>query len=65
MKIRELEGILEYEIKEKEKVIARIERITAERDTLAQELKTIAQDVVSQNYSYPCPDTVDSLFTID
>ncbi|XP_054282991.1 golgin subfamily A member 1-like [Macrosteles quadrilineatus] len=45
VKIRELEGILEYEIKEKEKVIARIERITAERDTLAQELKTIAQDV--------------------
>lgn len=47
--IKELEGLIECEVKEKEKLMTRIERIAAERDNLAQELKKIAQDVVSFN----------------
>lgn len=42
--------MLEGEAKEKEKLMARIERIAAERDNLAQELKKIAQDVVSVSF---------------
>ena len=33
--------------KESERLLLRLERVCAERDTLAQELKNIAQDVVS------------------
>uniref|UniRef100_A0A1B6M186 GRIP domain-containing protein n=2 Tax=Graphocephala atropunctata TaxID=36148 RepID=A0A1B6M186_9HEMI len=45
VKIKELESMLEAEVKEKDKLMGRIERISAERDNLAQELKKIAQDV--------------------
>lgn len=50
LQIKELEDMLEGEAKEKEKLMARIERIAAERDNLAQELKKIAQDVVSVSF---------------
>lgn len=42
--------MLEGEAKEKEKLMAKIDRIAAERDNLAQELKQIAQDVVSPSF---------------
>lgn len=45
--ILQLQARLDEEDREKEKLIARAERISAERDNLAQELKNIAQDVVS------------------
>ncbi|KAG8271587.1 hypothetical protein J6590_059063 [Homalodisca vitripennis] len=45
VKIKELESLLEAEIKEKDKLMGRVDRISAERDNLAQELKKIAQDV--------------------
>uniref|UniRef100_A0A1B6DB84 Uncharacterized protein n=1 Tax=Clastoptera arizonana TaxID=38151 RepID=A0A1B6DB84_9HEMI len=45
--ILQLQAKLDEEDREKEKLLARLERIIAERDNLAQELKNIAQDVVS------------------
>lgn len=46
-RITELESRLEEEQNEKQKLTIRLERVIAERDNLAQELKNVAHDVVS------------------
>lgn len=46
-RITELEAHVDEDNKEKERLLLRLERVCAERDNLAQELKNIAQDVVS------------------